>query len=138
MSDDKPAYRPPTAYIHGGPVPVVIVPARVAAWLESRADLGTLRVEHRGKDAEVDSVLVALRVASLAWRTSATGSQQAAEPEELTALLSTQQVANHLDVTDRAIRHAIKEGRLKAHRDGTRWKVTREDLAHYQAAKNAA
>jgi excisionase family DNA binding protein len=138
MSDDKPAYRPPTAYLHGGPVPVVIMPARVAAWLEVRAGLNDLRVDHRGRDAEVDSVLVALRTSALAWRTSVTGSIQAAEPEKLPALLSTQQVADHLDLTDRAVRHAIKEGRLKAHRDGTRWKVTREDLAHYEAAKKAA
>lgn len=138
MSEDKPAYRPPTAYIHGGPVPVVIMPARVSAWLERHADLNRIRVENRGNDPEVDSVLVALRLAALAWRTSTTGSSQAAEPEELPALMSTAQVADHLDVTDRAVRHAIKEGRLKAHRDGSRWKVAIEDLIHYEQAKRAA
>lgn len=138
MSEDKPAYRPPSAYIHGGPVPVVIMPARVSAWLSRHAGLDRLRIENRGNDPEVDNVLFALHLQALAWRTSVTGSSQAAEPEELPALMSTAQVADHLDVTDRAVRHAIKEGRLKAHRDGSRWKVAIEDLTHYMAARRAA
>lgn len=132
-----PGFRPPEAYVHGFKGPVVLVPARVCAWLERHAELQQVRVEARGRDAEVDSVLVAMRTAAMAWRATAIGSVQAAEPEELAKWLSVPQIANYLDVTDRAIRHAIADGRLKATRDGTRWKVAQEDFIHYQTARAA-
>lgn len=57
--------------------------------LYSRTDLGRLRTELRGVDPEVDAQLMALHVARLRWRTSASGSEaapapgSAVEPEQL-------------------------------------------------------
>jgi excisionase family DNA binding protein len=119
---------------------VVVVPARVAAWLDQRARLSELRIQVRGADPEVDAVLVALRVAAVSWRNSATGTdprnQAAAEPPS--AWLSTTQAADELDMTDRGVRTAIASGRLNADRDGDRWRISREDFEHFRAARRAA
>jgi excisionase family DNA binding protein len=132
--------RPPEAYIHGVAAPIVILPARVAAWLERHAGLNDLRVRARGADPEVDSVLQALHRASLHWRTTVTGSNQAPAPEaptELNQWLSTTQAADRLGITDRAVRLAIAEHRLPATSLNGRWRITREDIAHFKAAKAA-
>lgn len=135
---EQPPFRPPSAYLHGGPVPVTVVPARVASWLERHANLSQIRIENRGNDSEVDNVLVALRASALAWRDSATGRKEAAEPEELTPWVSTTEASDILDITDRAIRLAIQEQRLKARRINGRWRIAREDIEHYKAARKAA
>ena len=132
--------RPPEAYIHGVAAPIVILPARVAAWLERHAGLNDLRVRARGNDPEVDSVLQAMHRASLHWRTTATGSNHAPEPEAPTDLnqwLSTTQAADRLGITDRAVRLAIAEHRLPATNLNGRWRITPEDIAHFKAAKAA-
>lgn len=132
--------RPPTAYIHGVGAPVVVIPARVCAWLERYARLNEVRIRERGTDPEVDAVLVALRLAALTWRTTATGTPIAAKPEALADLnqwLSTTQAADILYITDRAVRLAIQENRLKATNVNGRWRITREDIQHFRAAKAA-
>jgi excisionase family DNA binding protein len=132
--------RPPAAYVHGVGGPVVIIPARVCAWLERHAQLNEVRVRERGADPEVDAVLVALRLAALTWRTTATGTPVAAKPEahaDLNQWLSTTQAADILYITDRAVRLAIKEHRLKATSINGRWRITREDIQHFAAAKAA-
>jgi len=135
------AERTPTHYVHGMAGPVVIVPGRIAAWLERHADLNSVRVSSRGLDAEADAVLVALRVAALAWRGAATGSQQPAEPEVTGSSrqwMTTSQAGTRLGITDRAVRLAIQERRLPAENVDGRWRITNEDLAHFTAAKKAA
>jgi hypothetical protein len=132
--------RQPAAYVHGVEGPVVVIPARVCAWLERHVQLNEIRIRERGADQEVDAVLVALRLAALTWRTSATGTPVAAKPEapaELNQWLSTTQTADILYITDRAVRLAIKEGRLKATSINGRWRIAREDIAHFNAAKAA-
>lgn len=132
--------RPPEAYVHGVAAPIVILPARVAAWLERHAGLNDLRVRARGNDPEVDSVLQAMHRASLHWRTAATGSNRAPEPEaptELNQWFSTTQAADRLGITDRAVRLAIAEHRLPATNLNGRWRITPEDIAHFKAAKAA-
>lgn len=132
--------RPPQAYVHGIGGPVVVIPARVCAWLERHAQLNEVRIRERGTDPEVDAVLVALRLAALTWRTTATGTPVAAKPEAPTDLnqwLSTTQAADILYITDRAVRLAIKEGRLPATLLNGRWRITREDIQHFAAAKAA-
>lgn len=136
--NDQPAFRPPSAYLHGGPNPVTIVPARVAAWLSRHANLSQIRIENRGNDQEVDSVLVALHHAALAWRTSVTGSDQAPEAEELPRWITVKEAADLLDLTDRAVRLACQEGRLKARQEQGQWRIAQEDFIHYQNARNAA
>lgn len=138
MNSNQPAYRPPSAYLHGGPIPITVVPARVAAWLERNAGLNQLRIESRGNDPEVDNVLVALHTSALTWRTSVVGSDQASEAEELPRWITVQEAAYRLYVTDRAVRLAIQEGRLKATRQHNRWLIATEDFIHYQNARNAA
>lgn len=131
--------RPPESYIHGVAAPIVILPARVAAWLERHAGLNDLRIRSRGADPEVDSVLQALHRASLYWRTSATGSSHAPEPEVVaqSKYWSTGEAAERLGITDRAVRLAIAEKRLPATSLNGRWRITPEDIAHFKAAKAA-
>lgn len=140
MNAPQPAYRPPTAYVHGVEGPVVLVPARVAAWLDRRAKLTDLRGEHRGADAEVDNVLLALRLAAMSWRRTATGTDtpEAPEPETPSQWLTTTDVATAAGITGRGVRKAIAAGRLHASQVNGRWLVTREDLEHYRAARRAA
>ncbi|MFE5293003.1 helix-turn-helix domain-containing protein [Isoptericola sp. NPDC056618] len=127
-------------YVIGIEGPAVVVPARVAAWLDARANLSALRMKSRGADPEVDDVLLGLRVAALAWRTSATGSAVDPEPEvprESSQWLSTGQAANLLGITDRAVRLAIREGRLVAEQVAGRYRISRANVEHYRAARAA-
>jgi len=137
MSEGK--WRPAAHYVHADGA-VVIVPARVAAWLSRHARLDELRAQVRGADAEVDNVLVALAVASATWRTSATGSTHAPEPEvrALSPWMSSTQAADLLGITSRAVRLAIGEERLPAEQVDGRWRITREDVEHYRAGRQAA
>lgn len=136
---DRLAPRPPAAYIHGNYGPIAIVPGRVAAWLESRLQLDRVRREIRGADAEIDFVLIALGTVANAWRTAETGSKAAAEPEAgpTSKWVGTQQAATALSITERAVRLAIAEHRLPAEKVDGRWRITREDIAHAQAARAA-
>lgn len=49
--------------------------------------------------------------------------------------LSTKQAADALAMTDRAIRKAIRENRLKATTIGRAYRINREQLAHFKARK---
>jgi excisionase family DNA binding protein len=136
-----PAFRQPAAYVHGDGA-VVVVPARTAAWLERYADLRALRIRHRGADPEVDAVLVALAVAAAAWReqragtASGTAVDEGAEPAA-SSQLTTAEAGDLLGVGARAVRRAISEGRLPAERHGDVWRIDREDVEHYRAARAA-
>src|SRR4051794_16717822 len=132
--------RPPEAYVHGINGPAAVVPGRVAAWLNARGGLNELRMRIRGEDPEVDAVLVALSVAGTAWLTSACGTGDASAPEvpPQSTWLTTTEAADRLGLTDRAIRLACSTGRLPAERAGGRWRISREDVEHYRAARQAA
>jgi len=132
-------WRTPAHYVHAGGA-VVVVPARVAAWLVARAQLDGLRTEVRGADPEVDSVLIALTVSAMHWRTSATGSAHAPEPEvgRRSSWMNTTEASDHLHVTSRAVRLAIADGRLPADRVDGRWRISRENVEHYRAGRRAA
>lgn len=112
------------------------VPARVAALIYRHTDLGRVRTELRGADAETDGVLMALHIAALKWRGSATGTDRApaAEPVASSLWLSTSEAADLLEVTPRAVTKAIAAGRLPAQRHGRDWRISREDLEHYRTA----
>ncbi|MDP9466822.1 MAG: helix-turn-helix domain-containing protein [Actinomycetota bacterium] len=133
-------------FLHDQPGPVVVVTARVAAWLDARG-LSALRVNARGVDAEVDAVLAALHYAALSWRTSLTSAQPEVEPEVAgpdvgdapgLAWVSSTQAADLLGITDRAVRLAMESGRLPAEKVDGRWRVAREDLEHFRAGRRAA
>lgn len=123
--------------LHGLDGPAVVVPARTAAWLLRYADLDRYHLNHRGEDAEVDQVLIALKAAALIWRETATGTKNAPKPELPPQLqwLSTKQAADALAMTDRAIRKAIRENRLQATIIGRAYRINREQLAHFKARK---
>lgn len=120
--------------------PEVVVSGRAAAWLLRYAGLNEYHLDHRGEDAEIDETLVALKVAALTWRNTATGTADAPKPElgAQSEWLSTKQVADALAMTDRAIRKAIRENRLKANRVGRAYRINREQLAHFKARKEPA
>lgn len=130
-------YFAPEHYLHGG---VVIVPERVAAFLLRYAGLGRLSSQVRGADAEVDAVLVALGTAGQQWRTSVTGSEVAPVSEVVarSGWLSSTQAGEQLGVTSRAVLLAISEQRLQAEKVDGRWRLNREDVEHYAAARRAA
>ena len=132
-------WRPPEAYVHGLSGPVVVVPARVAAWLERHARLRALRGEARGCDAEVANVLAALSLAAATWRTSALGSDAApaAEVQAPSPVMGTSQVANAVGIGERAVRLAIERGDLAATQGEGRWVINREDFEHYRAGRAA-
>ncbi|QSZ54497.1 hypothetical protein AYX19_16925 [Paenarthrobacter ureafaciens] len=115
------------------------MPARIAAWLERNLNLNQVRINARGADPEVDSVLNAMRLVALTWRTTVTGSSQAPEPEVTreSKWYSTTEAAERLGITDRAVRLAIKEKRLHATNLDGRWRITTEDIEHFKAAKAA-
>ncbi|MEV7762255.1 helix-turn-helix domain-containing protein [Curtobacterium flaccumfaciens] len=117
--------------------PEVIVSGRSAAWLLRYAGLNEYHLDHRGEDAEIDETLVALKVAALSWRNTATGTADApkAELNAQSDWLSTTQAADALAMTDRAIRKAIRENRLKATTVGRAYRINREQLAHFKARK---
>lgn len=127
--------RPPEHYVHGFDGPGVVVPGRVAAWLNRHGGLNELRRCIRGMDAEVDSVLVALSVAGTAWLSSVHGTTPRNVPEAApkSAWLTTTQAAHLLDQTDRAVRMACQSGRLQAEQENGRWRIRREDFEHYRA-----
>lgn len=119
--------------------PYVMVPARVAALLESRTNVGGLRVQVRGLDAEASAVLEDLRYAAMSWRGSAGGTEadETPEPAAKSQVVTPSQAADLLGVTDRAIRKALQSGRLPGEKRGSNWFITREDFEHYKAARAA-
>lgn len=125
--------------IVGAQGPAVVISARTAAWLERYAGLTSLRVRVRGTDPEISAELEHLRVVAMAWRGSATGTAVAAEPEPAASSqwLSTPEVADLLGIGPRAVVKAIGRGALPAQRVGNRWRVSREDVEHYRAARAA-
>lgn len=117
-----------------------LITGRVAAILHERLDLASLRTAALGRDPDLYDQLLSLYEASLEWRAAATGTEVAAEaelPGESRQWMSTGEVANHLMITDRAVRRAIARGALKATDVGGRYRITREDMEHYKAARAA-
>jgi hypothetical protein len=131
------AARDPKHYVHGIDGPVAIVSARVAHWLHQQFDLEAVRLEVRGMDPDVDNALIALRVCATAWRASAYGTTPRNVPETAakSQWLTTTQVADLLDRTDRAVRMACQSGRLPAEHENGRWRISRENFEHYRAAR---
>lgn len=120
--------------------PAVVLSARTAAFLERYAALTSVRVRVRGIDPAISAELEELRQAAMAWRGTATGTVVAhqAEPGADSGWLSTLEAGRLLGITARGIRKAITTGRLPATTVAGRRRVSREDLAHYDAARRAA
>lgn len=119
--------------------PYVMVPARVAALMETRAGVRRLRVQLRGLDPEASAVLEDIRYAALAWHGSAVGTDvyESPEPQPKSELVTPSQAADLIGITVRAIRKALTEGRLSGNKVGGVWQIRREDVEHYRAARAA-
>ncbi|WP_203011307.1 helix-turn-helix domain-containing protein [Rhodococcus ruber] len=50
--------------------------------------------------------------------------------------MSTTQAAVHLGITDRAVRKAISTGALNAENTAGRWRIHRDDVAHYRTQRH--
>ncbi|WP_419144872.1 helix-turn-helix domain-containing protein [Microbacterium binotii] len=77
-----------------------------------------------------------MRVAALAWRSSALGTHAArpAEPESVSdRRCTTRGAADLLGIGERAVRKAISGGALPAENVGGRWLIDREDVEQYRA-----
>jgi excisionase family DNA binding protein len=118
---------------------VVLVPARVARVLVRQAGLEQYHVTHRGLDPELDAVLVALKLAGASWTVSAEEGEQRkpTEGESSSSWLTTREAADQLVVTDSRIRQECRAGRLDAELVGRTWRISRDDLARYRAARAA-
>jgi len=126
--------------VHGLSEPVVVVPARVAAWLDRAAGLNRLRQQAVG-DPAVGNVLAAMALLSAHWATTAgvgRNPRQIAEARPPLSVMTTTQAANSLGLSDRAIRLAIADGRLIASKNAAgQWRIARTDLEQYRAARAA-
>lgn len=119
--------------------PAVVLDARVCAWLEAHAGLSSLRVR-AAMDPAIAAQLAEIRVAAMAWRSFATGTAGDARPEPVARSdrwLSSGQAADLAGVSSSAIRKAVREGRLRAAEVGGRYRISREDLEHFKAARAA-
>ncbi|MCX5211473.1 helix-turn-helix domain-containing protein [Kitasatospora sp. NBC_00240] len=124
-------------HLYGDGGPIVVVPARIAAWLERHAGLDQLRVAQRAGDPEVYDTLLSLHLAALAWRATATGTPVRQEPAPAPLWLGTTAAAGQLGLAPRTVRLACETGTLPARRIDGRWRIALEDLKHYRATRAA-
>lgn len=126
---------PASAYVVGLDGPRVLVPARVAAWLDRAVDLRRLRTSVRGIDPEVDAVLLAFAVIAADWRTAATGTPLRQDPAPAPRWYSTTRAADRLHLAPRTVRLACQSGALPAEQIDGRWRIAAEDVEQYAAAR---
>jgi excisionase family DNA binding protein len=109
----------------------VIVPPRIAHWLETKAGVtADWRDRLRDTDLEAHQVMAALHWVATQHRSgigtnSPVGQRTKAESQ---VWLSTCEAAREMKVTDRCIRKWIYMGRLPATMPGCRWLIRRNDL----------
>jgi len=137
--------KPPGWHIVGLGGPAVVVPGRVAAWLESKLDLRRVRTDVRGIDPEVDAVLADFHRVALLWRSRVEalpcrGSEQAGPAEAGTpsSWVTTTEAAVRLGVTSSRVRQEIRAKVLAAEQVDHQWRIALQDLAHYVAARAAS
>ena len=110
----------------------VIVPPRIARWLETKAKVtADWRDRLRDTDLEAHEVMVALHWAALRHSRSGIGTKPIVGQRQRASSevwLSTSEVARELKVTDRCVRKWIGTGRLPATMSGCRWLINRNDL----------
>jgi excisionase family DNA binding protein len=116
---------------HMTPQGAVIVPPRIAAWLEEKAGVTSdRRIGMRGTDPLAYEVLAALYIAALQHR-SDLGTKRAGgqgTPEDCKQWLTTAEAAHEAGVTDRCIRKWITGGQLPATRTGWQYLIDRTHL----------
>jgi excisionase family DNA binding protein len=124
--------------VHGLSGPVGLVGGPEASALLRFRGLEDYQRRHRGANPALDRATAVLRLVSAAYRASlgsecGTSRAKTAEPVKQSGeQLTTQQVGARLGITDRAVRKAIKEGRLAAESIGGRWLIKTEDVSTYR------
>lgn len=130
--------RPAEHLVHGLTGPVVVVSGRSAALLLAHGGLDRYHQTHRGADPELDAVLVALKLASAAWRAGVTDPGHQHPHRRYTAHphgLSTTDAATRLGCSPRTIRRACANGNLPAAVVGGSWVIDATELEHYRARR---
>lgn len=129
--------------------PVVVVPARAALLLEKALKLDDFRMQHRGRDDQVDAVLTAWHAVAMQYvdeardaATSRIGSSLAPASEvpaplESVVLLGASEVARDVGVTTRAVTLAANGGRLRGELFGGRWWFRPEDVRAWAETRAA-
>jgi excisionase family DNA binding protein len=109
----------------------VIVPPRIAHWLETKAGITADWRDHlRDTDLVAHQVMAALHWAATQHRSGIGTNSPVAQRKraESNVWLSTTEAARELRVTDRCVRKWISAGRLHATMSGARWLINRNDI----------
>jgi excisionase family DNA binding protein len=115
------------------PSGAVIVPPRVAAWLEDKSGLtADRRITLRSTDPQAYEVLMALHLAALSSETGTKDSAGQHNQPNSEPWLTTIEAAELAGVSDRCVRKRIATGRLPATLVGHRWLIRPTDI-HTQA-----
>lgn len=111
---------------------VVVLPGRVAAWL-NRAVLDRFRRDHPELDPESKAVLVAFLAVERAW----VKRQQRAEPasEIRPVMLSAKAAGDLLGITGRAVRQARERGSLNGELVSGAWIFSRAAVDKYRSKR---
>jgi excisionase family DNA binding protein len=120
------------------PEGAVIVPPRIAHWLEKQAGVTReRRAAIRDTDYEAYEVLHALWLSADQFRTANGTKVAVTQPRtpELGLWLTAIEAAEDVGVGDSAIRKWIRAGRLPAVKRGGRWLVNARDLHTFRPQK---
>ena len=115
----------------------VIVPPRIAHWLETRAGVtDDWRDRLRERDLEAHQVMAALHWAATQYRSDCGTKTTAGQGKQTQSRvwISTSEAAHEMKVTDRCIRKWINTKRLPATLSGGRWLINRNDLHRLRKA----
>lgn len=123
----------------------MFVPARIAAGLGRALNLDAYRVSVRGRDSELDAVLLAWHSTALQWvddcrdqarfRMDGTGLD---DRRNLADRWGTSEVAARTGCGSRAVTKAASEGRLVGEFIAGRWQFKVEEVAQWAARKRGA
>jgi hypothetical protein len=102
----------------------VIIPPRIARWLEHNAGMtADRRIRLRDNDPEAYVALAALHLSALSSESGTKDAEPQPNSAQLQEWISSRQAADTLHVTDRCIRKWCTTGRLHAQQIGSRWLI---------------
>lgn len=123
--------RPPAGYI--APSGDVMVPPELARIVyEQRGGLRDFRMIHRGKRADLDNLLEALRVAGERWAGADRGSPRAEQAEADRQWYTTTQAASATGYSDRWIRQLLTDEVIEAMWIGGHRVISRDQVRMLQ------
>lgn len=125
------AAKAPDAYLHGDDGPIVIVPARVAAFLKRYTALDEARLRVRTADSEIYDVLSSLHRAALAYMPPDPARESEPVKDGVAATVTTRQAAGILNLSTRGVRDACEKGRLEGRIVENRWIISLASVRRY-------